>query len=312
MNVLITGVAGFIGSNIAKRFIDEGYKVIGIDNLHNGKIKNIPKEVDFINIDLVDTKSINLIPPRCDYILHLAGQSSGELSYKNPIDDLNKNTISTLNLINYGIKNNVKRFLFASSMSVYGDFDCSVKGVKEKDILLPKSCYGIGKLSSENYLKVFKEKLPFVSLRMFNVYGPGQDMNNMQQGMVSIFLSQAINNEEISVKGSLSRFRDFIFIDDVVESWFRATFYDKALNEAINIGTGKKTTVNSIIEAIKKITKVKNIKIEGGTPCDQLGIYSDNTKLKEILDLNPQVELKNGLKIFYNWAKELKTKKEID
>ncbi len=303
MYILITGVAGFIGSHIAKRFIDEGYKVIGIDNLSNGDIKNIPKEVDFLNIDLVNSNSINLIPPKCEYILHLAGQSSGELSYKNPIDDLNKNTISTLNLINYGIENKVKKFLFASSMSIYGDFDCTFKGVKEKDILEPKSCYGIGKLSSEKYLKVFKEKLPFISLRMFNVYGPGQDMNNMKQGMVSIFLSQAINYGEISVKGSLSRFRDFIFIDDVVEAWFRATFYDKALNEAINIGTGKKTTVNMLVESIKKITKVGYVKVEEGTPCDQLGIYADNTKLKEILNLNPQVRLENGLKTFYDWAR---------
>ena len=303
MYILITGVAGFIGSHIAKRFIDEGYKVIGIDNLSNGDIKNIPKEVDFLNIDLVNSNSINLIPPKCQYILHLAGQSSGELSYKNPVDDLNKNTISTLNLINYGIENKVKKFLFASSMSVYGDFDCTFKGVKENDILEPKSCYGIGKLSSEKYLKVFKEKLPFISLRMFNVYGPGQDMNNMKQGMVSIFLSQAINYGEISVKGSLSRFRDFIFIDDVVEAWFRATFYDKALNEAINIGTGKKNTVNMLLEVIKKITKVDYIKVEEGTPCDQLGIYADNTKLKEILNLSPQVKLENGLKIFYDWAR---------
>ena len=130
-------------------------------------------------------------------------------------------------------------------------------------------------------------------------------MNNMKQGMVSIFLSQAINNGEISVKGSLSRFRDFIYIDDVVEAWFRATFYDKALNEAINIGTGKKTTVNMLVESIKNITKVDHIKIEGGTPCDQLGIYADNTKLREILNINPQVKLENGLKIFYDWARRI-------
>ncbi len=90
MYILITGVAGFIGSQIAKRFIDEGYKVIGIDNLSNGNIKNVPKEVDFINIDLVNSNSFNLIPSECEFILHLAGQSSGELSYKNPIEDLKK------------------------------------------------------------------------------------------------------------------------------------------------------------------------------------------------------------------------------
>ena len=302
MYILITGVAGFIGSHVAKRFIDEGYKVIGIDNLSNGDIKNIPKEVDFLNIDLVNPNSINLIPPKCEYILHLAGQSSGELSYKNPIDDLNKNTISTLNLINYGIENKVKKFLFASSMSVYGDFDCTLKGVKENDILEPKSCYGIGKLSSEKYLKVFKEKLPFISLRMFNVYGPGQDMNNMKQGMVSIFLSQAINYGKISVKGSLSRFRDFIYIDDVVETWFRASFYENVLNQKINIGTGKKPTVKQLIDIIKNITKTKEINVISETPCDQLGIFSNSEKLSKLLKYEPNTSLSEGLNIFEKWA----------
>ena len=303
MNILITGVAGFIGSHIARRFINEGFNVIGVDNLSNGKIENIPEQVKFFNIDLTDYSSISKIPFNFDLILHLAGQSSGELSYHNPIEDLNKNTISTLNLINYGIENKISRFLYASSMSVYGDVSCSNKGVSEEYSLEPKSCYGIGKLASEKYLNVYKNQLPFVSLRMFNVYGPGQDMENMKQGMVSIYLSQAIKYGSISVKGSLSRFRDFIFIDDVVEAWYRASFEKNAINQAINLGTGKKTKVSEILEVIKDITKIDQIKLEEGTPCDQLGIYSDNTKLSNILNFSPKVNLNEGLNMFYKWAK---------
>ena len=305
MNILITGVAGFIGSQIARKFISEGFNVIGIDDLSSGKRENIPLEVNFFNIDLIDSYLLSKIPIKCDLILHLAGQSSGEISYHEPIDDLNKNTISTLNLIKYGIKNKSKRFLYASSMSVYGDFDCSKKGVSEQNYLEPKSCYGIGKLASEKYLNVYKKQLPFVSLRMFNVYGPGQDMENMKQGMVSIYLSQAIKYGSISVKGSLSRFRDFIFIDDVVEAWYRASFDKKAINQAINLGTGKKTNVSEIIEVIKYITKISKINVEEGTPCDQLGIYSDNKKLSNILNFTPKVNLVEGLNIFYKWAKDI-------
>ena len=170
MDILITGVAGFIGSKIAKRFIDEGYRVYGIDDLSGGDIKNIHPEVDFINCDLVDPFSLTKIPSSCELILHLAGQSSGEISFHNPVEDLMKNTISTLNLINFGIKNKVKKILYASSMSVYGDFDCNNYGVKEGSNLHPKSCYGIGKLSSEQYLQIYQNELPFISLRMFNVY----------------------------------------------------------------------------------------------------------------------------------------------
>ncbi len=304
-NVLITGVAGFIGSHIAKRFINEGFKVIGIDNLSVGKIKNIPDEVEFLNIDLTDPFSISNIPSKCDLILHLAGQSSGEISYHHPIDDLNKNTISTLNLIKYGIENKIRKFIYASSMSVYGDVEFPNIGVKENYFSEPKSCYGIGKLSSEGYLSIYKNHLPFVSLRMFNVYGPGQDMENMSQGMVSIYLSQAIKYRSILVKGSLSRFRDFIFIDDVVEAWYRASLSENVVNQAINLGTGKRTTVREILTIIKRITKVNDIRIEEGTPCDQLGIFADNTKLKKLLGFRPKVDLDEGLNTFYNWAKNI-------
>ena len=303
MKVLITGVAGFIGSKVARRFIDQGHEVIGIDNLSGGNLKNIPNEVDFYNIDLVDSSKFYKLPNDVKIILHLAGQSSGEISFYNPADDLRKNTISTLNLIKFGIENKVKKLLYASSMSVYGDYDCTKHGVKEENYLDPKSCYGIGKLSSEKYLKVFKDKLPFVLLRMFNVYGPGQDLNNMSQGMVSIYLTQAIKYRKIKVKGSLQRFRDFIFIDDVVEAWYRASFCEEALNQAINIGTGKKTTVEEILEVIKSITQVDDVKIEDGTPCDQLGIYSDNAKLNKIIKMTRYIDLKDGLEEFHKWAK---------
>ena len=305
MNIIITGVAGFIGSHIAKKFILEGHKVIGIDDLSNGKINNIPSEVDFYKVDLADVNCIKKIPKGCQMILHLAGQSSGEISFYDPIGDIKKNTISTLNLINYGIENNIDRFLYASSMSVYGDFDCSLGGVTEDNLLKPISCYGIGKLASEQYLHVFKHKIPFVSLRMFNVYGPGQDLENMKQGMVSIYLSQAIKFQKILIKGSLLRFRDFIYIDDVVEIWYRAAFSENSLNKEINVGTGTKTSVEELINLIKDITNISEINISSETPCDQLGIYSDSANLKRILSYIPKTSLKEGLNLFHKWAKRI-------
>lgn len=303
MDIIITGVAGFIGSHIARRFIAEGHKVVGLDDLSNGNLKNVPQEVDFLNVDLTDSDAIKKIPKRCEIILHLAGQSSGEKSFNDPIEDLRKNTLSTLNLVNYGIENNIERFLYASSMSVYGNQKLNSIAVKEDNLLEPISCYGVGKLASEQYLEIYKSKFPYVSLRMFNVYGPGQDMDNMQQGMVSIYLSQALKDRKIIVKGSLSRFRDFIYIDDVVEIWFRSSFYKNVLNKKINVGTGNKTTVKDLIELIKKITDINEVNIEGKTPCDQLGIYSDPRNLSKLLNYYPTTSLKDGLYKFYDWAK---------
>ena len=304
MNIIITGVAGFIGSHLANKFISEGHNVIGIDDLSQGNVKNIPSEVNFIEVDLANENSINKIPKGCQMILHLAGQSSGEISFYEPIADLKKNTISTLNLIRYAMENNIDRFLYASSMSVYGNFKCEASGVREDNLTSPISCYGVGKFASEQYLKIFKEKIPFVILRMFNVYGPGQDMENMRQGMVSIYLSQAIKLNKIIVKGSLSRFRDFIFIEDVVEIWYRAAFSNNVLNQVINVGTGGKTSVQELLEIIKEITNVSDVTTIEETPCDQLGIYANSEKLEQILEYSPKFNLHEGLNLFYKWAKK--------
>ncbi|HBS51496.1 MAG TPA: NAD-dependent epimerase, partial [Coxiellaceae bacterium] len=210
MNLLITGVAGFIGSRVARTAIEKGYKVIGVDDLSQGYLRNVPKEVHFFEFDLTKSNNTAKLPKNIDYILHLAGQSSGEVSFDNPILDLEKNTISTLNLIKFGIKNKVKKIIYASSMSVYGTAEDSP--VSETHVCSPLSCYGVGKLAAENYLKVYQNQLPYTIFRMFNVYGSGQDMSNLRQGMVSIYLAHIFKDGYVPVKGSVQRFRDFIYI----------------------------------------------------------------------------------------------------
>ena len=167
----------------------------------------------------------------------------------------------------------------------------------------PISCYGISKLTSENYLKLFSSEIPFISLRMFNVYGPGQDLQNLRQGMVSIFISQAINNNKIQVKGSTERFRDFIYIDDVVDVWFKFTFNPNLVNLTVNLGTGIKTTVLELLETIKELNPKFNYHIKGSTPGDQKGIYSDNSLVSSLVELNPFTKLSDGLVNFYNSVK---------
>ena len=298
--VLITGVAGFIGSHVARRFLDEGFTVIGIDNLSNGNIENIPDGVVFINGDLAETRTINEIPAGCDVILHLAGQSSGEISFDSPIVDLEKNTISTLNLIQYGIENKAERIVYASSMSVYGDV--VDKPITENEICNPLSCYGVGKLAAEGYLKVYQNQLPYVSLRMYNVYGSGQDMGNLRQGMVSIFLSQALQSGNVLVKGSLGRFRDLIYINDVVEAWYRSAIKMSALNQTLNVGTGIKTTVGELLDKICSHIDSRYY-VEGKTPGDQSGIYANNEKLNRVLGIGEFISVEDGLGKFIEWAK---------
>jgi len=300
--VLITGVAGFIGSHIANRFISEGYEVVGVDDLSSGKEGNIPTGIQFIKGDLAKITTISQLPDHCDLILHLAGQSSGEISFDDPVADLEKNAVSTLNLIHYGIKNKSSKFVYASSMSVYGSVPDLP--IKESSHPVPLSCYGVGKLAAEGYLNVYKNQLPYVALRMFNVYGPGQDLSNMRQGMVSIFLAQALRSGKILVKGSTERFRDFIYIDDVVEAWFRTATNSSIKNMILNLGTGKRTTISDLLNEICNSVSGAGYFVEGSTPGDQNGIFPDVAHLRDLLEINEFKELKWGIQLIVEWARK--------
>lgn len=302
--VLITGVAGFIGSHVASRFLQEGYQVIGVDDLSGGNIENIPSGVDFIQGDLASSATITRIPYGCRKILHLAGQSSGEISFDDPVADLEKNTVSTLNLIRYGIENRIERIVYASSMSVYGAVENAP--ISESHQCRPLSCYGVGKHAAEGYLRVYLNKLPFVSLRMFNVYGPGQDMSNFRQGMVSIYLAQALANGRIEVKGSVERFRDFVYIDDVVEAWLRAATYSSAVGKTLNVATGIKTTVGELLDRVGGLVSGSSYYVQGSTPGDQGGIYADVSELRKCLNFDCFTPLSVGLRLFVDWARKIK------
>lgn len=300
--VLITGVAGFIGSHVASRFLAEGYAVVGVDDLSNGRVENIPAGLEFIQGDLAQEHTIVRLPRGCRRVLHLAGQSSGEISFDDPVADLEKNTVSTLKLIRYGIENQVERMVYASSMSVYGAVENAA--ISESHACRPLSCYGVGKHAAEGYLRVYQSKLPFVSLRMFNVYGPGQDLSNLRQGMVSIYLAQALATGRIEVKGSTDRFRDLIYIDDVVEAWFRAATYSVALGQTLNVATGIKTTVGTLLGKVCELVPGSSFFVRGETPGDQSGIFADVSTLEKTLGLTACTSLDAGLKQFVDWARK--------
>ena len=299
--VVVTGVAGFIGSRVAARMAAEGFEVVGVDDLSSGKQSNVPSSIDFIQGNLADTQTISKLPKSAELVLHLAGQSSGEMSFDDPVADLEKNTISTLNLIRYGIAINASKLVYASSMSVYGNVPDAP--ISEDEHVAPLSCYGVGKLAAENYLNVFCKQLPSVSLRMFNVYGPGQDMTNLRQGMVSIYLAQALRSKHIVVKGSLDRFRDFIYIDDVVDAWFRVATLEDIGSNTINIATGARTTVAQVLEAVQSHVAGTTVEVADSTPGDQNGIYADTTRMRSLLGMSDLVKLADGIKRFSDFAK---------
>jgi UDP-glucose 4-epimerase len=302
---LVTGAAGFIGSHLARRLYERGDEVWTIDNLSTGYEKNIPAGVHFIQGDCQDQKSLKqLNDNRFDAILHFAGQSSGEISFDDPVYDLRTNTESTLLLINYGLNHGCNRFIYASSMSVYGEVDD--KAISESHPTKPLSFYGIGKLASENYLRIYQSKgLQATSLRLFNVYGTNQNMSNLRQGMVSIFLAQLLNNNEIVVKGSLDRYRDFLFINDCVDFTLKVLADKISIGKIYNVGTGIKTTVKELLEKLKTFSKIsKNIQQSDPTPGDQKGIFADISLARRELNFFPEYDLDKGLSEMVQWARE--------
>ena len=245
---------------------------------------------------------------KVDLILHCAGQPSAALSFKDPELDLKVNILGTLNILRWAKTKNVKKILFASTFNVYEENNFKPK-LSENDNCKAKSLYAVSKLASENYIRCYANhyNISWVILRMFNIFGPGQDPTNKSLGMINIFLNMAIKDNKIEVKGSLNRFRDFIFIDDVVEAWYQAAIKTKSKNKIYNVGTGKKTTILQLLKIISKVIK-KKIQISElkGTPGDFNGCYSNISKIKRDINFRPKASLENGLKIFYNWAKKIK------
>lgn len=304
---LVTGAAGFIGGAIAEKLLLQGHKVWTIDNLNTGYNENIPDGVVFIEGACQDESSIaKLNSLHFEAILHFAGQSSGEVSFDNPVYDLRTNTESTLRLIKYGLETGCRRFVYASSMSIYGTV--ADEPIAENHETLPLSFYGVGKLASENYLRIYESKgLKFTALRFFNVYGPGQNMQNLRQGMVSIFLKQLLEHDNIIVKGPLDRFRDFVYIDDCVDFTTGIIEDERTYGGVYNVGTGVRTSIEELLEKMMKISGIrKEIVIEQGTPGDQKGIYADVSLAESELAFKYKYDLDEGLSKMIEWAKSFK------
>lgn len=298
--ILITGCAGFIGSKVANYLINKKHLVYGIDDLSQGSKTNIPKKLIFTKGDCskknILKKFKNL---KIDYILHFAGQSSGEKSFYDPEKDLKKNILTTFNLLKFAEIIHCKHFIFSSSMSVYGN---NVKKIaKESDTCNPISFYGASKLASENYIKLFSnKKINFTILRLFSVYGIGQKLNKLDQGLIRIFLTQIKKGQNLFVKGKLTRSRDFIYIDDVVKNIVKIMGKKKYFNNTFNLGTGREITIKKLLENFKKIINKKiKIKLCKPTPLDQNKIFACTKKMKKF-NLKTNVKLEKGLKMYIN------------
>lgn len=305
MRYLVTGGAGFIGGAIAKELIGIGQHVVVLDNLSTGD--RIPQGAEFVELDISDPTAFDRMPQGSfDAVLHLAGQSSGEISHDRPAYDLQTNALGTLLLLRWCQQNGIQRFLYASSMSIYGNV--ADEPVREDKCCTPLSFYGITKQTAEQYIRYFSSRgLATTVFRMFNVYGPGQNLTNMKQGMVSIYLAFMLRQEAILVKGARDRFRDFVYIDDVRRAWIDAIDATNTFGKTYNLGSGTRTQVDELIAELIGAWGCPDgdypVTYAGSTPGDQHGIYADISRLRSDLPWSPEVPLGTGLTRMVTWAR---------
>ncbi len=297
---LVTGVAGFIGSAVARALLDKGHEVVGVDNLSTGFPENIPRGVEFFHSDCQADDLYGRLPRTSyDAIFHIAGQSSGEISFDDPVYDLRTNAESTLRLLKFALECDCRRFIYAGTMSVYGKRPDAP--TPEDTPCFPESFYGVGKLASEHYLRLYEQYgIRSTSLRLFNVYGPGQNMTNLRQGMVSIFMAMMLKDGHIHVKGSPNRYRDFVYIDDVVQAFLLCLERPQSAGKALNIAAGSRVHVGELVEKLQALHPVPvTVEYSGMTSGDIHGIFADISMAAKNLGYDPAVSLDEGLRRMY-------------
>jgi UDP-glucose 4-epimerase len=306
VKVLLTGGAGFIGSHLAAGLLARGHEVIVLDDLSNGRRENVPAGCAFIEADAGVPATLNLLP-RVDGVVHFAAQSSGPASADLPYQDLQSNAVSTLLLSRWCVLHRIRRFVYASSMAIYGN--PPALPVSEDALQIPLSYYGVSKLTSEHLLRVAsQEGLRPTSLRFFSVYGVGQNLDNVKQGIVSIYLAYLLRADHVPVTGSLERFRDLVHVDDVVRLCADVLERESTPEAAYNVGGGRPITVRHLLDALIAAADLPRdfpVRELPGSSSDQFGLYADISRTRRDFGWSPMVDLADGLKAMARWARSL-------
>ena len=298
--ILITGGAGFVGSYLCNTFNDIGYDIVAIDDLSNGNEKNINPEINFKKIDLATNDIFSKLNEyKFNAIIHCAAQSSNALSFVDIKKDIDSNLLSTYNLLEFCKSNNIDRLIYTSTMSVYGQPE--ELPTSEKCIPKPETYYAINKLAAEHYIKLFSSynNINYTIFRLYTTYGIGQNLENRNQGLLSIFISYILGNEELIIKGSPDRKRDIISVNDVVDAIVQSVERENSFGKIYNLGSGESLSIGEIINLLIKVL-AKNphnypVKYEEGTLGDPFETLADISLIMKDLDWAPKLMPEEGI-----------------
>ncbi|UZQ83672.1 SDR family oxidoreductase [Thermoanaerobacter sp. RKWS2] len=295
MKVLVTGGAGFIGSNIVDLLIENGHEVVIVDNLSTGKEEFINKKAIFYKKDITDDDLYEIFEKeKPDYVIHQSAQIDVQKSIDNPVFDAKVNILGTVNLLKCCRKSGVKKVIYASSAAVYGNPE--YLPIDEVHKINPISYYGISKHTPEHYFEVYRQLygLKYTILRYANVYGIRQDPKG-EGGVISIFIDKMLKGERPIIFGDGKQTRDFVYVKDVAKANLLAL--ERGDNEVVNISTNKPTSINELVEMMNKImnTSLEPIYTEPRKG-DIVHSYLDNKKALDVFGWKPEYSLEEGLK----------------
>jgi len=309
-NILVTGGAGFIGSHLADYFVNHGIgKLTIVDNLSTGSINNIRHlinlpNVNFIEGDITDIEFCHKVMQGIDFVSHQAALGSVPRSINDPSTSVSVNVFGFVNVLNAAVKANVKRLVYASSSSVYGDHPALPKIEQFTGNLL--SPYAATKSANELFADVFNRvyKLPLVGIRYFNVFGERQNPNGPYAAVLPLFMNALLKNHDLIVHGDGKQTRDFTYVQNVVQANVKSLFSNITGHEVFNVACGESISLLEIIDMLEKISslkcKIRHVESRTG---DIKNSLADFARAAKMINYQPKVKFDEGLKITFNWFK---------
>jgi UDP-glucose 4-epimerase len=302
---LVTGGAGFIGSNLTERLVDQGMQVRVLDNLSTGRLENLDSfrgDIEFEQGDIRNFDMLQKLMSDVDLVFHQAAEVSVLRSVEDPLRTALVNDLGTLHVLEAARRAGVKRVVFASSCAVYGDLPQLPK--TEDMATRPLSPYAASKLHGETYACLYSDLYgqDTVCLRYFNVFGPKQDPSSPYSGVISIFMNKAARGEIPTIYGDGEQYRDFVYVVDVVQANLQAAFGPGNTGMVINVGTGSSVTINQLWKSVAELAGVEQEPVRAPErPGDIRESIADISRARKALGYEPKYSFFKGLEQTWKW-----------